>query len=126
MSVGYNLTSGGNRGIRNKGVGINGHKGKKHSVEAKKKIGDANRGNKNGMFGKRFKKTKEEIEKNRLAIISSEKFQASRKSDEYRRKISLFQNRGGWVLLDVNFKLIEEFDTKMDITKKIRMLFWQC
>lgn len=92
-------------------------KGHVCSDETKIKIGNANRGSKNGMFGKHFTKTSEQIEKSRVAMIASEKFQLSRKSDEFKRKVSKHRGKGNWVVLDANFNLIKEFELRMDVVK---------
>ena len=87
------------------------------SEESKRKISFANKGDKNGMFGKRRTKSSEEKERTRLAMINSEKFQKSRKSDEYRRKISLIQQVDDWLLLDINFNIINTFTRAIDLSK---------
>jgi len=58
------------------------------SQETRDKISKANSGKNNPMHGKRFKRTEEQIKKQRENMINSEKFQKSRKSAEYRKKIS--------------------------------------
>jgi len=78
------------------------------SEETKDKISKKNKGENNGMYGKRFKKTYEEIEKCRIAMINSEKFQQSRKSEEYREKISDIVSIPIY-LLDIDFNIIQEF-----------------
>lgn len=87
------------------------------SDESKKKIGLANKGEKNGMFGKRFTRSPEDKERTRLAMINSEKFQKSRKSDEYRHKISMVQQIDDWLLLDINLNIINIFATANDVAK---------
>jgi group I intron endonuclease len=62
--------------------------GRHLSVEAKAKISKANSGINNGMYGKKFILTPEQIEKARINMINSKKFQESRKSKEFRDKIS--------------------------------------
>ena len=121
-NFGYNLKEGGRRGILTE----EGRKrlslaliGRKCSEETKKKIGDANRGSNNGMFGKRFKLSMEQIERSKSAMIASKKFQSSRKSEEFRRKVSKSRGRGNWVLLDVNFNFIKEFELRMDVVKHL-------
>ena len=78
------------------------------SEETKDKISEKNSGEGNGMYGKRFKKTPEEIEKCRIAMINSEKFQQSRKSEEYRKKISDIVSIPIY-LLDEDFNILQEF-----------------
>lgn len=82
--------------------------GKHRSEETKKKISNANSGNKNGMFGKLINRTEEQKEKMRLNMINSEKFQKSRKSQEFRDKISNIQSIP-ILLLDQNYMIIMEF-----------------
>ena len=62
--------------------------GRHLSNETKDKISKANSGMNNGMYGKKIIKTPEQIEKARLNMINSKKFQDSRKSKEYSDKIS--------------------------------------
>lgn len=82
--------------------------GKHCSDETKNKISEANSGDKNGMFGKKINRTKEQKEKMRLNMINSEKFQKSRKSEEFRNKISDCVSIP-ILLLDENFQVIMEF-----------------
>lgn len=79
-----------------------------HSEETKRKIGEKNKGEKNGMYGTHIKKSKEQIEKNRYNMINSEKFQKSRKSEEYRKKISDIVSIPIY-LLDLDFNILKEF-----------------
>ena len=83
--------------------------------ETKKKISKANSGSGNGMYGKRYKLTPEQIEINRLAMINSQKFQKSRKSKEYRKKISKVQKVDDWYLLDENLNIIKTFDVSQEV-----------
>lgn len=85
--------------------------------EIKKKISIANSGEKNGMYGKTYKKTKEQIEKARKAMISSKKFQESRKSKEYREKISKIQKVDDWILLDKSFNIIKTFNSSREVAE---------
>lgn len=82
--------------------------GQKLSEKTKKLISKANSGKNNGMYGKRFKKTKEQIEKQRNNMINSKKFQESRKSEEYRKKISDIVSIPVYIL-DENFEILMEF-----------------
>lgn len=84
--------------------------------EIKKKISIANSGEKNGMYGKRFKKNKKDVEYCRLRMINSEKFQKSRKSLEFRKKISLSQKVDDWLLLDEEYNIIKIFNTSIEVS----------
>lgn len=66
---------------------------------------------------KKYKKTPQQIEKCRLAMINSSKFQASRKSKEYREKISNLQS-DPILLLNENLEDIEEFSTATRCAEK--------
>jgi len=50
-----------------------------------------------------------------MAMINSEKFQNSRKSKEYRKKISLIQRVDEWYLLDGNLEVIETFNVSQEV-----------
>lgn len=102
----YELTN-----LTNGGSGILPFENKKHkslSEESRKKISLANSGNKNGMYGKHPIRTEEQKEKTRINMIKSDKFQKSRKSEEYRNKISDIVSIP-IVLLNENFDVITEF-----------------
>jgi len=62
--------------------------GKPKSEETKKKISEANSGEKNGMYGKRMNRTKEQKEKLSQSLKDSQKLKDSRNSKEYKEKIS--------------------------------------
>ncbi len=79
-----------------------------HSEETRKKISDSKLGSKNGMFGRRFTKSEADVEKARQAMITSDKFQSSRKSQEYRKKISEIQ-AVALVALTEDFSFYKEF-----------------
>jgi group I intron endonuclease len=83
--------------------------------ETKRKISFANSGSKNGMFGKRYKRSEEHVEISRNAMIKSEKFQKSRKSEEYRKKISLIQKIDDWLLLNEKNEIVEVFNTSSEV-----------
>jgi group I intron endonuclease len=85
--------------------------------ETKDKISKANSGENNGMYGKRYTLSANQIEINRLAMINSEKFQKSRKSKEYRDKISKVQKVDDWCLLNDNLEIIKTFDVSADVAK---------
>lgn len=85
-----------------------GQKHHKHSIETKQKISIANAGSNNGMFGKRYKRNKKQIKKIRDAMVASDKFQMSRKSIEYRKKISDLQTRPV-MLLNEQLEVVLEF-----------------
>lgn len=74
----------------------------------KNKISEANSGENNGMYGKHLKKTPEQIEKQRINMINSENFQKSRKSKEFRDKISEAFSIPIYIL-DDNFNILIEF-----------------
>jgi len=82
--------------------------GRVHSIETKRKISISNSGDKNGMYGKHIKKSPEQIEKQRINMINSKKFQESRKSDEFRNKISNAFSIP-ICILDENLKVLMEF-----------------
>jgi group I intron endonuclease len=83
--------------------------------ETKDKISKANEGENNGMFGKRFTLSASQIEINRLAMISSEKFQKSRKSKEYRDKISKIQSNKTLVLDSNTFEIAHTFNNCREV-----------
>lgn len=83
--------------------------------ETKDKISKANGGENNGMFGKRYTLSTNQIEINRQAMINSEKFQKSRKSKEFRDKISKIQKVDDWCLLNENFEIIKTFDVSVEV-----------
>jgi hypothetical protein len=85
--------------------------------ETKNKISRANSGENNGMFGRRYTLSESQIEINRLAMINSEKFQKSRKSKEYRDKISKIQKVDDWYLLNDNLEIIKVFNVSNDVAK---------
>lgn len=87
-------------------------------------------GKDNPNYGNRTKATPEIIEKRRLAMINSEKFQNSRKSSEFKLKISTIQSREV-AILNSNFEILMTFKncrfaaehfgfTKANITQAIR------
>lgn len=82
--------------------------GKKHKDSTKEKISNANSGEKNGMFGKRMSRTKEQKEKLSKSLKSSEKLKESRNSKEYRDRISDITSIPILVLND-NKEVILEF-----------------
>jgi group I intron endonuclease len=84
--------------------------------ETKEKISIANSGERNGMFGKRFKISSEEIDKRRTAMIASEKFQSSRKSKEFSDKISKVQKVDDWLLLNENKEVIGIFNNSKEVS----------
>lgn len=73
--------------------------GKHLSEKTKLKIGKANKGVNNGMFGKKYKMTKKTKEKISSQLKNSNVFRKSRKSIKYRNKISDIQSIGKTVLL---------------------------
>lgn len=89
--------------------------GKPMSEEIKKKISEANSGENNGMYGKRFNMSNKHKKKISKALKKSKKFQASRKSKEYRKKISDLQQCPVFVL-DNFFKIIQEFKNMTEIS----------
>ncbi len=91
------------------------------SDESKNKISIANSGERNGMFGKRFKILPEEIERRRLAMINSDKFKSSRKSEAFRKKISEIQKKDDWLLLNENYEIINQFNNSREVSE-----FLQC
>ena len=83
--------------------------------ETKRKISEANKGTKNGMYDKHIIPSTETIENRRVGMINSEKFQRSKKSKEYRNKVSLSQKVDDWLLLDENYKIIDIFNTSNEV-----------
>lgn len=84
--------------------------------EIKEKISLANSGEKNGMFGRHIIPSNELKEKRRVSMINSEKFQKSRKSEEYRKKISSLQKIDDWLLLDEDFNIIKTFNSSNEVS----------
>jgi hypothetical protein len=84
--------------------------------EVCRKIGEKNRGEKNGMFGKRFKLSPARIENQRRAMINSTKFQTSRKSQEFREKISELQRQPVF-LLNAQRQVIQKFQSLSQVAK---------
>ena len=85
------------------------------SEETCKKISEGKLGSKNGMFGKRYKKTDEQIKICRLNMINSKKFQDSRKSQTYKDKISQLQKVDDWLLLDENYNILKIFNNSIEV-----------
>lgn len=121
--------------LTNGGTGFIPFENKKHkslSEESRNKISLANSGEKNGMFGKHPKRTEEQKEKARINMINSDKFQKSRKSKEYREKISdifsvplcLLNENLDWIMDFKNTKeCAEHFDyTRGNIKNAVRHL----
>lgn len=82
--------------------------GKSRSEETKKKISLANSGEKNGMFGKKFERTKEQKLRLSNSLKNSEKLKNSRNSKEYKNKISDHFSQPLYIL-DMDFNIIKEF-----------------
>ncbi len=83
--------------------------GKSKSNETKKKISISNSGEKNGMYGKRIKRT--ELQKNKLSksLKNSQKLKESRNNVEYKKKLS--QHFSIPILvLDNEFNIVYEFE----------------
>jgi hypothetical protein len=93
--------------------------GKHLSVETKNKIGEKNIGENNGMYGVHLIKTPEQIEKQRINMINSKKFQESRKSKEYKEKISNIFSVPLY-LLDINFDIIMEFKNSKECAEYLK------
>lgn len=85
--------------------------------ETKLKISKANGGENNGMYGKRYSLSSEQIEINRQAMIKSDKFQKSRKSKNFRDKIAMIQKVDDWYLLDENLNIIQSFNISNEIAE---------
>jgi group I intron endonuclease len=88
--------------------------------ETKEKISIANSGERNGMYGKRFKISSEEIERRRKAMLNSEKFQNSRKSKEFSDKISKIQKVDDWLLLNEEKNIIGTFNNSKEVSEYLK------
>ena len=75
-------------------------------------------GSKNPNFGNHKKPSKEIIEKRQLAMKNSSKFQQSRKSEEYRSKISAIQSKAV-VVFDTAFTINFEFKNCKDAAENL-------
>lgn len=78
------------------------------SDEHKKKISLANSGEKNGMYGKRFKMSDDRKKKISEALKNSEKFKKSRSSSGYREKVSKAVSRPIFIL-NLKLEVISEY-----------------
>ena len=109
LNIGYHLSEETKKKISDKIKGENHPNFGKHlSDETKNKISKSNSGSNNGMFGVHIIKTPDQIEKARVNMINSKKFQDSRKSKEYKEKISdIFSIPV--ILLNEKFEIIMEF-----------------
>lgn len=101
-----NGTSGGSYSLIMRGE-KNPNYGRKLSQEQIQKL-KARIGSDNPNYGNHSSPSLEIVEKRRLAMISSDKFQQSRKSEEYKKKISDYQSRTV-CLLDDSFNIIAEY-----------------
>jgi hypothetical protein len=78
------------------------------SEDARKRISITNSGEKNGMYGKRIKRTKEQKKKLSLSLKNSNKLKESRSSNEYRKKISNYRSKPVFLLND-KLEIVMEF-----------------
>lgn len=78
------------------------------SEDARKRISIANSGEKNGMYGKRVKRTIYQREKISESLRKSDKLKESRKSIDYREKISNYFSTPIY-LLNENLEIVMEF-----------------
>jgi group I intron endonuclease len=78
------------------------------SDDARKRISNANSGEKNGMYGKRMNRTKEQKEKLSQSLKDSQKLKDSRNSKEYKEKISNVTSIP-ILVLDENREIVFEF-----------------
>lgn len=108
LNIGYNLTNGGGMGSRVAKHAL--HPRPPCSEEQKRRISEANSGKGNGRYGDHDPRpeTGPKISK---ALKNSEKFQKSRKSKEFRQKISDIQSgkETEIVILDTNFNEIKSY-----------------
>jgi len=82
--------------------------GKKCKKETKDKISKANSGEKNGMYGRRMTRTKEQKDRLSKSLKSSQKLKESRNSKEFKDKISDITSIS-ILVLDEDRKVIFEF-----------------
>ncbi len=78
------------------------------SDDAKLRISKANSGENNGMYGRRMSRTEEQKNKLSQSLKNSDKLKESRKSNEYREKISNVTSIP-ILVLDNNYKIVFEF-----------------
>lgn len=78
------------------------------SDDAKLRISKANSGEKNGMFGRRTKRTEEQKEKLSNSLKNSDALKSSRRSEEYKNKISDITSKP-ILVLDMDFNIVFEF-----------------
>lgn len=88
----------------------------KVTLETKQKISIANSGSKNGMYGRRCKRTTDQIKKLQKSLINSDVLKKSRNSDEYKKKISDIVSIPVLVLND-EFDIILEFKNSTECAK---------
>lgn len=98
--------------------GKNPNIGKPKSEATKLKISKANSGENNGMFGKSFKRTEEQKEKLSKSLKSSDKLKESRKSKEYRDKLSDHFSIP-ILVLDMCFNIVFEFKNSKDCAEHL-------
>jgi group I intron endonuclease len=84
-------------------------KRKPHNEESKKKISEANKGEKNGMYGRHEKRDQKWCDAIKNGLNNSEKLKNSRKSEEYREKLSNIQSQKLYILDSITFKIEGEF-----------------
>lgn len=90
------------------GGGKNANYGGYLTDEHKARIGEANSGENNGMYGRRFKMKKKHKLKIQEGLLSSKKLKESRTSKEFKDKISDATSEAIYVL-DTNKNIIGEF-----------------
>jgi len=99
----------------NVGGGQNATYSKYLSDEHKQKIGLANSGEKNGMYGVKFNMSDDHKAKIQKSLLSSNKLKESRSSKEYKEKLKKHFGKPIYIL-DVEFNIVEKFDSMRDST----------
>lgn len=75
-------------------------------------------GDKNPNYGNHSKPSNQAIEARRIGMINSDKFQKSRKSDEYRQKISDAQSRTVYIL-DESYQIVNQYKNATIAAKEL-------
>lgn len=94
------------------------NKGRKVSDITRKKISIANSGSSNGMYGTKCNPSTEIRNKISQRLLKSEKFLSSRKSDEYRKKISKSQSKPTYLLAQ-NLNIIKTYNNCREIADEL-------
>jgi len=82
--------------------------GRECKDDTRLKISESNSGENNGMYGRRMSRTEEQKNKLSQSLKNSDKLKESRKSNEYREKISNVTSIP-ILVLDNNYKIVFEF-----------------